>query len=76
MSGRTAQAAPQKAAGATVGTGLVSTGAEVQIVYTTGASVTLRRNADLPKDGLGPTRFAAATNSDWASNAPVDTGSA
>ena len=39
-----------QAAVATVGTGLVSTGAEVQIVYTTGASVTLRRNADAPGD--------------------------
>jgi hypothetical protein len=39
-----------QAAVATVSTGLMSTGAEVEIVYTTGASVTLRRNADVPGD--------------------------
>ena len=39
-----------QAAVATVVTGLVSTGAEVDIVYTTGASLTLRRNADVPGD--------------------------
>ena len=39
-----------QAAVATVVTGLASTGAEVDIVYTTGAALTLRRNADVPGD--------------------------
>lgn len=39
-----------QAAVATVGTGVSSTGAEVEIVYNTGASLTLRRNADVPGD--------------------------
>jgi hypothetical protein len=39
-----------QAAVATVSTGLLSTGAEVEIVYSTGASLTLRRNADAPGD--------------------------